>query len=256
MRSTKSTNFNLEVNLMIKCWKYLLAMLLMIQGTAWAESELDAVRNNLKRILPQSMEIKSVEQTAMEGVYLVVAGSENLFVHSLGDFVMIGEVYDTVRRISLTQERKDKEKVIAMKELSAIPESEMIIMGDPQGERYVTVFTDTDCGWCQKFHKDIPVLEAGGLKVRYMMWPRAGINSESYDEAVSVWCAEDQGAAMTVAKNRQTVEPKVCENPVKEQYALGFRLGVQGTPFIMLDNGEVLGGYVDPDRLLSAAELK
>ncbi len=241
---------------MIKCWKILLAMLLAIQGTAWAESEMEVVRNNLKRIIPESMEIKSIEQTAMEGVYQVAAGNEYLFVHSRGDFVMIGEVYDAVRRISLTQERKDKEKVIAMKELAAISESEMIIMGDPQGERYVTVFTDTDCGWCQKFHQDIPALQAGGLKVRYLMWPRAGINSESYDEAVSVWCADDQGAAMTIAKNRQQVEPKTCDNPVKEQYALGFRLGVQGTPFIMLDNGEVLGGYVEPDRLLSAAKLK
>ncbi len=240
---------------MLKCCKLLLATLLMVCGSVWAQSEMESVRNNLEKILPERMEIKTIDQTVMEGVYEVAAGNESLFVYSQGEFVMIGEVFDTVRRVSLTQERKDQEKAVAFQELAEIPESEMIIMGDPEGTRYVTVFTDTDCGWCQKFHKDVPALQAGGLKVRYMMWPRAGLNSVSYDEAVSVWCAEDQGAAMTTAKSRQEVAPKVCENPIEDHYALGFRLGVQGTPFIMLDDGTVLGGYVAPDKLLGAAGL-
>jgi len=229
---------------------------LALSGVASAESEDEAVRANLIKVIPPRMEIKSVEQTAMEGVYEVRAGNETLFVYSKGEFLMIGEVFDTERRVSLTQERKDKEREVALEELDAMPESNMIIMGDSDAERYVTVFTDTDCGWCQKFHQDIPALAAGGLKVRYLMWPRAGLNSDSYKEAVSVWCAEDQGKAMTVAKSRKHVEEKVCDNPVEEHYRLGFRLGVQGTPFVMLDSGKVLGGYVPPDRLLAEAGLK
>ena len=217
--------------------------------------EIDAVRQNLQKIIPERMQIGSVEQTAMEGVYHVLAGNEHMYVYSKDEFVMIGEVFDTDRRVSWTRERKDKERQVAMKDLDAMSESQMIIMGDPEGERFVTVFTDTDCGWCQKFHLDVPALEEAGLKVRYMMWPRAGLESDSYREAVSVWCADDQGVAMTQAKARQTVEPRVCENPVEEHYRLGFRLGVQGTPFIMLDDGRVLGGYVPPEKLLSEAGL-
>jgi thiol:disulfide interchange protein DsbC len=243
---------------MTRYWFYfatLMALSLTQPSVGLAQSEIEAVRNNLEKIIPARMQISSIEQTPMEGVYEVRAGNENLFVYSQGDFIMIGEVFDTDRRVSWAQERREKEKVVAMKDLAAMPESNMIIMGDPEGERYITVFTDTDCGWCQKFHQDIPALQAGGLKVRYMMWPRAGLESESYREAVSVWCAEDQGQAMTIAKNRQQVEPKQCDNPVEEHYELGFRLGVQGTPFIMLDNGKVLGGYVPPDKLLSEAGL-
>jgi len=188
-------------------------------------------------------------------VYEVQAGPQTMYVYSVGDFILVGEVYDTEERVSWSQLREDKEREVALKELDAMSEDNMIIMGDSEGERYVTVFTDTDCGWCQKFHKDIPELTKGGLKVRYMMWPRAGLNSESYREAVSVWCAEDQGEAMTIAKNRQSVEPKVCDNPVEEHYRLGFRLGVQGTPFIMMDDGKVMGGYVPPQELLSEAGL-
>lgn len=219
------------------------------------QSEMDTVRAKLSDIIPERMTINSVEQTAMEGVYHVQAGNEHLYVYSKDEFLMIGEVFDTDRRVSWTRERKDREREVAIGELNAMPEDRMIVMGDTEGERYVTVFTDTDCGWCQKFHRDIPALQEAGLKVRYMMWPRAGLSSASYEEAVSVWCADDQGEAMTRAKARQEIETKVCENPVEDHYRLGFKLGVQGTPFIMLDDGQVLGGYVPPEKLLPAAGL-
>jgi len=226
-------------------------------NTAYAQtdSEKDVVRKNLTRILPAHVAVESVELTSMEGVYEVQAGPQTMYVYSVGDFILVGEVYDTEERVSWSQLREDKEREVALKELDAMSEDNMIIMGDTEGERYVTVFTDTDCGWCQKFHKDVPELAKGGLKVRYMMWPRAGLNSESYREAVSVWCAKDQGEAMTIAKNRQRVEPKDCDNPVEEHYNLGFRLGVQGTPFILMDDGKVMGGYVPPEELLSEAGL-
>ena len=238
-------------------WLLFVGLLASVHGLAFGQSdtEIDAVRQNLEKMIPARMEIKSIAPTAMQSVYEVQAGSETLYVYSHAGHLMIGEVYDTERRISWTQERKDKERQVAIGELNALPESEMIIMGDPAGERYVTVFTDTDCGWCQKFHQEIPKLAAGGLKVRYMLWPRSGINTPSYHEAVSVWCADDQGAAMTIAKNRQAVENRVCDNPVQDHIQMGFKLGVQGTPFVMLDTGEVLGGYVPPDDLLARAGL-
>ena len=39
-----------------------------------------------------------------------------------------------------------------------------------------------------------------------------------------------------------------------EHFALGQVVGVNGTPTIVLDNGEVLPGYVPPQRLLQAIE--
>lgn len=218
--------------------------------------EMDAVRENLLKIIPDGATIASVEPTEMQGVYHVRIGNEHLYVYSHAGFVLIGEVYDTDRRVSWTRERQNREQQLAIQELDGIPESRMIIMGDPEGTRYITVFTDTDCGWCQKFHRDVPALKEGGLKVRYMMWPRAGFDSDSWHEAVAVWCAADQGDAMTRAKAGEEIERKVCENPVDEHYQLGFRLGVQGTPFIMLDDGRVLGGYVAPEKLLAEAGLQ
>jgi thiol:disulfide interchange protein DsbC len=40
-----------------------------------------------------------------------------------------------------------------------------------------------------------------------------------------------------------------CKNPVREQYELGQDFGVRGTPALVMQDGEVLPGYVPPKRL-------
>ena len=67
---------------------------------------------------------------------------------------------------------------------------------------------------------------------------------------MSVWCAEDQHTAMTDAKAGRAVEPARCDNPVSDQYEAGRAIGVNGTPAIVLESGELIPGYVPPDELL------
>ncbi|MBC7984762.1 MAG: thioredoxin fold domain-containing protein, partial [Candidatus Obscuribacterales bacterium] len=43
---------------------------------------------------------------------------------------------------------------------------------------------------------------------------------------------------------------------VEAQYELGNRLGLQGTPMILLADGRVLGGFANADELLRMLEGK
>ena len=214
--------------------------------------ETDDLIKNLEKLLPSNMSVDSIAESPMTGVYNVRAGNQDLYVFSQGSHVMIGDVYDVDRRVNLGEEKKYAEMAAA---LDSIPESEMIVMGNMDAERHVTVFTDTDCGYCQRFHRTIADLAEGGLKVRYLMFPRAGLKSKSYQEAVSVWCADDQGEAMTLAKAGQTIEDKTCENPVAAQYQLGQQIGIRGTPTMILDSGKVIPGYLPAEQLLMEAGL-
>ena len=140
------------------------------------------------------------------------------------------------------------------KALASLSTDEMILMGEDTG-RYVTVFTDTDCVYCQRFNQHIAELQERGMQVRYLMFPRAGVGSPSYHEAVSVWCSDDQARAMTIAKSGGVVDEKICENPVEQQYRLGQQLGVRGTPTMILDTGKVIPGFLTPDQLLAEAGM-
>ena len=110
----------------------------------------------------------------------------------------------------------------------------------------ITVFTDIDCGYCRKLHQDVPELNRLGVAVRYLAFPRAGIGSDSYDKAVSVWCADDQQKALTKAKAGKDIEMKTCVNPVAEQYGLVDAFGVTGTPAIFYEDGTLQAGGTCP----------
>ncbi len=94
-----------------------------------------------------------------------------------------------------------------------------------------------------------------GIEIRYMAFPRAGVNSISAKKLVSAWCADDRNDAMSKLKNRQNIPDKNCENPVASQYALGQQLGVSGTPAVFKADGTLIGGYLTPQQMVQELGL-
>jgi thiol:disulfide interchange protein DsbC len=87
-----------------------------------------------------------------------------------------------------------------------------------------------------------------------MAFPRAGVGSASFDKFVSVWCADDQQSAMTLAKNGGDPESQKCPNPIAEQYDVGREIGVTGTPALVTTDGTLIPGYVPPAQLRQRLE--
>lgn len=125
----------------------------------------------------------------------------------------------------------------------------MVIFAPAKYDHTVTVFTDTECGYCRKLHREIADYGAQGIRVRYVFFPRAGVGSGSYKEAVSVWCSDDRQRAMTEAKSGKKLAAKSCKNPVKKHMEVGELLGISGTPAIVLESGDLVPGYVPAKRL-------
>lgn len=227
-----------------------LVLALALQHTAAAD-DAAVVKEQLSKMFPPQLKFE-VSESPMPGVFEVSLGRRTIYAFAKDGHLLLGDVYDTERGVNLGEEKQDKKMAEA---LESSPEEEMIVMGDTNSERYVTVFTDIDCPYCQKFHQEIGELDKGGLKVRYMMFPRAGIGSPGYKQAVSVWCADDQGKAMTTAKSGGKVEERTCDNPVADQYRLGQKIGISGTPTMVLDDGAVIPGYIPAKDLLAQAGL-
>jgi len=99
----------------------------------------------------------------------------------------------------------------------------------------------------------VPELNRLGIAVRYLAYPRAGIDSNSYDKIVSAWCADDPQKAITLAKLGQEIDHATCDNPVAAQYELGNEIGVTGTPALVYEDGTMVPGYVPAEKL--AAQL-
>ena len=189
----------------------------------------------------------SITLTAIPGLYEVIVGGQVLYLSEDGRFAVQGDILDLSSRANLSENRRGE---LREKAIEAVGESNMVVFA-PEGavKHTVTIFTDIDCGYCRKMHSQMADYTKEGIKIRYLLFPREGINSESYHKAVAVWCADNRQEAMTKAKRGENVERKTCDNPVKAQYELGQKLGVRGTPSLILESGEMIPGYVPPTQL-------
>ncbi|MFQ5643370.1 MAG: DsbC family protein [Thiogranum sp.] len=200
-----------------------------------------AIRKALGNIKPDI-----IEPAPIAGVYEVVVGTRVFYMSADGRYMLQGELIDVRKRVSLTQPRR----TAATKALlDSVSEDDMIIFRPGKVKHVVTVFTDIDCGYCRKLHGEMDNYLAEGIEVRYMMFPRAGVGSESYRKAVAVWCADDRNAAMTDAKQGRKLDMKTCDNPIDRHMQLVRQLGARGTPFIVLEDGSTQPGYVPAKRL-------
>jgi thiol:disulfide interchange protein DsbC len=189
----------------------------------------------------------SVVPTVVPGLYEVVLGGQILYLSEDGRYVLQGDILDLGSRSNLTENRRGE---MRGKAIEAVGENNMVIFAPEGASKYtITVFTDIDCGYCRKMHSQMAAYNQEGIKIRYLWFPREGIGSESYNKAVAVWCADNRQDALTRAKRGEDVERKTCDNPVQAEYELGQKLGVRGTPSMILESGEMIPGYVPPTQL-------
>ncbi|HWV08204.1 MAG TPA: thioredoxin fold domain-containing protein [Pseudomonas sp.] len=211
-----------------------------------------AIRNSLQSIQP-NLPIEAIAESPMPGVYQVqLKGGRQLYASGDGQFLMQGYLFQFKdgKAINLTE----KEEVLGVaKEINAIPAKEMVVFAPEKPKTHITVFTDTDCGYCQKLHSEVPELNRLGVEVRYVAFPRQGLNSPAAQELVNVWCAKDQKEAMNRAKSRRSLDDVHCDNPVAKQYELGQMIGVNGTPAVILANGKMIPGYQPAPQLAKLA---
>ncbi|UTW10373.1 DsbC family protein [Marinobacterium rhizophilum] len=197
--------------------------------------------------------VESVSKAQMPGMYEVVLGTgEVLYADRDGEYFMLGQLYklsDDKGFVNLTEERLNTQRVALM---SAVAEKDLISF-KPEGEVKATiaVFTDVDCPYCRKLHDEVPKLNAMGIQVDYLAFPRGGERTAAFTKMQSVWCSEpDQRAEnLTRVKGGESVEALVCESPVMDQFALGQKVGVTGTPALVFEDGSLVPGYMPAARL-------
>lgn len=190
---------------------------------------------------------EDVRATPIPGLYEVMRGTDAAYVSADGKYAIAGDLFDLHANVDLTEnERRDTR----LKLLAQVPESQMVIFGPKNARHTITVFTDVDCPYCRKLHSQIGEYNRLGIRVRYLFYPRTGPNTESWTRAEQVWCSPDRQAALTKAKLGQTLNVKLCPNtPVARDYELGREFDIQGTPAIVLGNGDMLPGYLSPAEL-------
>jgi thiol:disulfide interchange protein DsbC len=209
--------------------------------------------------LSADVQIDSIEAAPIPGFYQVIAAGQLIYVSADGKYLLNGDLIDLTRKRNLSDAGW---ATFRKAELAKVPASERIVFAPAHPKYTITVFTDVTCGYCRALHESMAAYNKEGIAVEYLAWPRDGVTNQSggptpiYTEMVSVWCAADRNASLTAAKHDHAPKPATCVNPVKQQYELGLRLGIDamGTPAVFAEDGSMIGGYLPPAEMLNAVQ--
>ena len=245
-------------------------MLRILKGAAVAASVLfasavnaeltpeETIAKNLQAAQP-NMIVQSATAIDGQALYEVeLTSGETIYSTPDGQFFVYGSLFQASEKglENLTAKRTDSKRLSL---LEALENKDLVVYpGKGEEKAVVSVFTDVDCGYCRKLHREIPRLNELGITVRYLAYPRAGVYSDqkrtkftgSYKKLKSVWCDGDRQSAMNKAKATGFIKENLaCEAPIEAHLALGAQFGVRGTPAIILQSGELLPGYLPADDL-------
>ncbi len=209
-----------------------------------------SIRQAMSKSMP-SVKVDSVKPAVVKGLFEVVVGANIYYVSEDGKYLLQGRLVDVAARKDLTEEKLNVTRKLAIEKMG---QANMIVFKPKITKYTVTIFTDIDCGYCRKLHSEIDQYLAQGITIQYLFFPRAGKGSDSYNKAVSVWCAEDRNAALTAAKKDQKLPEKTCDNPIDKHMQLAAEFDVKGTPMIISENGNVYPGYLPAKQLVEALE--
>jgi thiol:disulfide interchange protein DsbC len=206
----------------------------------------------------QPIGIEAVRSSAAPGIAEVqIENGPLIYATEDGDYFFLnGDLHQTsaTGAINLTEERRAATR---KEQLAAVAVEDMVVFS-PEGETrdYIAVFTDVTCFYCQKLHREVDQLNAKGIEVRYLAFPRGGVDSEGAKKLATAWCAEDQQATLTELKAGVALPVNDCDdNPIAAQYQLGQDMGVSGTPAIVTSSGLMVPGYRPADDLAALLGL-
>ena len=198
-----------------------------------------------------NIQVDAVQAAPIAGYQELVVAGQVVYVSNDGRYLLQGSLFDVEQRRDLSQ---DALAVVRRELMQLAPVEDRIVFAPENPRHTVAVFTDVECTFCQRLHQEIDEYNRLGIAVQYLAFPRAGLQGEDYRKMVSVWCAEDPRQAMTDAKSGKRVPDRTCDNPIAEQYELAMRVGLQGTPLIVTEQGNQMPGYVPPAELRKALD--
>ena len=181
----------------------------LFSGFALAESDgAELLRQKLAKILPQAVPSK-ISQSPVTGMYEVILGAQVVYMSVDAKFMIEGDLINLATNENVSEGAKSAIRLAGMKKIGS---DNMIVYSPKNVKETITVITDIDCGYCRLLHSEIPHYLKNDIAVRYIFKPVLG-GEKDMEKTISVWCSDDQKAALDAAKAGGAVEQKNLQKP-------------------------------------------
>ncbi|WP_310342637.1 DsbC family protein [Pelomonas aquatica] len=204
------------------------------------------IRKAIAERMPNAPKIDEVKPAAMPGLWEIRIGNEVRYTDATGTYLIEGELIDLKAKKNLTAERVAQ---INRVDFAALPFKDALVWKNGSGKRRIAVFADPNCGYCKRFEASLQELK--DVTVYTFLIPILG--GDSPEKTRAIWCAKDRTGAWLgwMLKSEQPPKaPAACDDAaIERNLALSRRIHVNGTPAILLEDGNRIPGAVGPAEL-------
>jgi len=213
-------------------------------------------RDEAKTIFKGLGEVTEVKLSPLKGLYEVTLRQKNRQAVAYLDFgkklLVPGPIFEIASKRPVTPPPVELPQIISKGELEKIPLGDSIVMGNPQGKKRVFVFTDPDCPFCGKLHGELKKLVSmePDLAIYVKMYPLR-MHPAAYDKARVILGSNSLELLEKAFAGEKLPAPgdKDPKGPVDETIRLGESLGIDGTPAMILPDGELITGARSSESL-------
>jgi thiol:disulfide interchange protein DsbC len=211
----------------------------------------------LKAINPM-IKVIDVRMTPMKSMWEIDIESNGkkgpIYLDFTKRYLISGQLVDIRAKKNLTMEREsDLNRV----NVSHIPLGDALVMGSRHAKKKVIVFTDPECPFCAKLHEELKkvVAERKDIAFYLKMFPLP-IHKGAKDVAKAIVC-EKSLKLLEESYEKKPIPQAKCKAPaIEENIKLGQKLGIRGTPALILPDGRVVSGYRDAKTLEALIDQK
>ncbi len=223
----------------------------------------DEATEILKQLGP-SITVKRVQVAPSKGLWEIAVKAEDKEGHqkdgvvyldySKGN-VILGNIIKLKTRENLTDKRMGELKKFDYK---SIPLKNALLLGEKSAKHKLIVFTDPDCPFCQKLHGDLKqvVSERSDIAFYIILFPLTEIHPDAYKKTASIMCKKSLKLLDDVMEKKEIAEDKCGSKIIDENIKLGNKLGITGTPTVILPDGRQYRGNMKTDELIKGIENK
>ncbi|OOS00964.1 bifunctional protein-disulfide isomerase/oxidoreductase DsbC [Canicola haemoglobinophilus] len=226
--------------------KFLITSLAIAIST-FATADNAAISNNLQKLGVSDVKITD---SPIQNIKTVLSDKGVFYISEDGKYLLQGSLYEITDK-GVT----DLTSKALLDKLNNL-ENEMIVYPAKNEKHVVTVFMDITCHYCHLLHKQMKEYNDLGITVRYLAFPRSGLNNNTAKQMEAIWTSQDPVFALDEAEKGHLPKELKTPNMIKKHYELGVQFGVRGTPSIVTESGELIGGYLEPTKLLQALETR
>lgn len=224
----------------MKKTKIALLALSLFAGSAMADDA--SLKSSLEKIGATNVRLS---ESPLPGFRLATSNEGVVHISENGQYVVQGNFNVLELKNGKATDITHKTQMASLNALS----NEMIIYPAKQEKHVVTVFMDITCHYCHIFFENVKAYNEEGITLRFLAFPRAGVNTQTAKQMEAIWQAKDRMKALEDAEAGNLPKELKTPNLVKKHYELGIQFGVTGTPYMVTDKGEVIGGYVPAKEL-------